>query len=72
LWLGNGWWKREVFIEGEQNILVVCTFFKKDTKFIWGLEKLKLILQELFPVGENGCKPGVLRVTGLKFTSNWL
>ena len=61
---------REVLIEGEQNILEVCTFLKRDTELFWGLEKFKLLLQELFPVGGDEFKRGVLRATGLKFTSN--
>jgi hypothetical protein len=46
-------------------------FLKRDTELFWGLEKFKLLLQELFPVGGDEFKRGVLRVTGLKFTSNW-
>ena len=46
-------------------------FLKRDTELFWGLEKFKLLLQELFPVGGDDFKRGVLRVTGLKFTSNW-
>jgi hypothetical protein len=42
---------REVLIEGDQNISVVSTFKKRDTELFWGLEKFKLLLQELFPVG---------------------
>jgi len=60
---------REVLIEGDQNILVISTL-KKDTELFWGLEKFKLLLQELFPVGGDEFKRGVLRATGLKFTSN--
>ena len=41
-------------------------FLKRDTELFWGLEKFKLLLQELFPVGGDEFKRGVLRVTGLK------
>ena len=46
---------REVLIEGDQNILVISTL-KKDTELFWGLEKFKLLLQELFPVGGTNLK----------------
>jgi hypothetical protein len=51
LWLGNGWWKREVFIEGEQNILVVCTFFKKRHQIYLGLRKVKTDLAGIISSG---------------------